>query len=414
MNNTHQRTALVLGSGIQGVLSALALTHAGWRVALVDRAHAPLMGASLSGEGKLHLGYVYGNEPGRATAGLMVEGALRFAELTDTWMPKPIDWRAISSAPFVYAILADSMVPQKMLLEHYHWVDDAIEAQYWQGARYAGIRTFSRCHPIADVHKAGFSGDVVAAYQTSEVAVDPYLLRAELIDALHIRGIDFYPNRSIQSVTRQPYGFAVTSTNRHGNTCTQYADAVVNCLWDGRLAVDASLDIPTPRPCMYRLKFVVNVKLDAPATAPLTTTFALGPYGDVVRRGDGRVYLSWYPVCLGGLSVGMAPPETWRDMLTHPDYMAERMRIATATVSALAERIQALRNARIESVTGGVVVAWGDSDIDTPHSELHRRHAIGVYDHDGYLSVDTGKLTTAPLFAARVAELLGRGKPVCV
>jgi glycerol-3-phosphate dehydrogenase len=62
-------------------------------------------------------------------------------------------------------------------------------------------------------------------------------------------------------------------------------------------------------------------------------------------------------------------------------------------------------------VAAGVVVAWGDSDIDKPDSELHRRLDIGVHDHDGYLSVDTGKLTTAPLFAAKVADVLGTQRP---
>jgi len=80
------------------------------------------------GEGKIHLGYVYGNEPGRATADLMVEGALSFASLIDRWMPRPVDWKAIRSDPFMYAILGDTMVSPDKLAEHYQWVDVAIDA----------------------------------------------------------------------------------------------------------------------------------------------------------------------------------------------------------------------------------------------------------------------------------------------
>jgi len=191
------------------------------------------------------------------------------------------------------------------------------------------------------------------------------------------------------------------------------AEAVVNCLWEGRLAVDATLGITTERNCLYRLRCAVHGRLSPAAARGITTTFALGPFGDVVARADGRVYLSWYPVGLAGLSQGIEPPPAWQAVLEDPDAIDARADIANATVAALAERLPALQGVSIEAITAGIVVAWGASDIDHPASELHHRHAIGVHDGDGYLSIDTGKLTTAPHFAAQVAELLGsRGAPV--
>jgi glycine/D-amino acid oxidase-like deaminating enzyme len=410
MNNhlsISKRSVAVLGAGLQGVLVALALRRAGWRVELIDRAPAPLLGASLRGEGKIHLGYVYGNEPGRATAGLMVEGALSFATLIDRWMPKPIDWKAITSESFLYAILADTMVTPEQLSEHYQWVDDAIEERFDQGETYAGMRTFIRSKELASAHRVGFSGDVITVHSTSELAVDPLLLREELLAALRVEGITFHPNYVVKNVARNSQGFAVEATNHEGGIHTWHTDTVVNCLWDGRLAIDATMGIQAERTCLYRLKYAVNARLKVPPIHNITTTFALGPYGDVVLRSDGRLYLSWYPICLAGISKGLEPPATWLDMLNAPETSEAKMNIATATVDALAKRIPSLQDAHIESVNGGVIVAWGDSDIDHPSSELHRRHAIGVYDYDGYLSVDTGKLTTAPMFAARVADVLG-------
>ena len=69
--------------------------------------------------------------------------------------------------------------------------------------------------------------------------------------------------------------------------------------------------------------------------------------------------------------------------------------------------VQGLRGCGIDVVDAGVIFSWGATDIDDPASELHRRHDIGVRASDGYFSVDTGKLTCAPLFAARLADLLG-------
>ena len=55
------------------------------------------------------------------------------------------------------------------------------------------------------------------------------------------------------------------------------------------------------------------------------------------------------------------------------------------------------------AVDAGVIFAWGATDISDRDSELHRRDA-GVESIDGYHSVNTGKLTTAPLFALDAAD----------
>jgi hypothetical protein len=55
-------------------------------------------------------------------------------------------------------------------------------------------------------------------------------------------------------------------------------------------------------------------------------------------------------------------------------------------------------------LAGGVIFAWGSSGIDDPNSELHNRYAIGPRTLGRYHSVDTGKLTTAPLYAHMVGE----------
>jgi hypothetical protein len=59
-----------------------------------------------------------------------------------------------------------------------------------------------------------------------------------------------------------------------------------------------------------------------------------------------------------------------------------------------------------DDVRGGVIFAWGETDIDDPSSELHERHAIGPRSHGRYHTVDTGKLTTAPLFGKRLADTI--------
>lgn len=56
------------------------------------------------------------------------------------------------------------------------------------------------------------------------------------------------------------------------------------------------------------------------------------------------------------------------------------------------------------TVSGGVITAWGETDISDPASELHRRYEIGVNSAEGHHSIDTGKYTMAPLFARICAD----------
>ena len=78
-------------------------------------------------------------------------------------------------------------------------------------------------------------------------------------------------------------------------------------------------------------------------------------------------------------------------------------------MAALAEIVPSLRRLDPSSlpeatVKGGVIVAWGETDIYDPDSELHRRYEIGITTKGRFHSIDPGKLTMAPLFAEECAE----------
>ena len=73
----------VLGAGIMGCCLALDLAQRGHRVDLIEYASEPMTGASLHNEGKLHLGFVYANDPLKATHGLMLRGSLAFSRIIE-------------------------------------------------------------------------------------------------------------------------------------------------------------------------------------------------------------------------------------------------------------------------------------------------------------------------------------------
>lgn len=390
----------VLGAGLQGVCASLALRRAGWSVTLADRAPEPLLGASLHGEGKVHLGFVYGNEADRSTAALMIEGALAFRRLLDEWTDGAIAWAPVCSEPFGYAVVPDSLVSPGDLEAHYAWVAGQLSAAVQAGEDYLGRRPDCWVERLPHPRLRGVAGELAAAFRTAEVAVEVRRLRPTLLQALARSDVAWRPDTAIDGVRRTGTGFVVEG--RHDGAVVEWpADVVVNCLWDGRLAVDASLDLVPERPWVFRLKRCVEGRLPE-LDAVSSVTFALGPYGDVVVRSDGAVYASWYPAALAGWSHAVAPPESWREPLdpAHLDREAARL------VEGFAPLVPALRHLSDRRVGGGVIFAWGAADIDDPASELHSRSHVGVHAHDGYFSIDTGKLTTAPLFARRLLEAL--------
>ena len=69
----------VLGGGLQGCCTALALAERGVRVTLFDRNARLMTRAAIANEGKIHLGYMYAGDPTLNTARMMMRGALSFA-----------------------------------------------------------------------------------------------------------------------------------------------------------------------------------------------------------------------------------------------------------------------------------------------------------------------------------------------
>ena len=72
---------------------------------------------------------------------------------------------------------------------------------------------------------------------------------------------------------------------------------VVNTLWDGRLAIDATRGIHPGRKWIYRFKHGIRFRLTEAAALP-SVTIVLGPFGDLVAYGNGSFYFSWYPACM--------------------------------------------------------------------------------------------------------------------
>ena len=92
----------------------------------------------------------------------------------------------------------------------------------------------------------------------------------------------------------------------------------------------------------------------------------LGRYGDIVQFPDAPTYLSWYPTCLRGWSTTLEPPTEWNGTCAGipPPEIADA--VERETLQALERIIPGLGASEVQTVDGGVIFSWGETDIDDP------------------------------------------------
>ena len=404
----------VLGGGLQGCLVALALAERGARVTLFERAPALLSRTILASEGKIHLGYVYAGDRSLATARTMMRGALSFAPIVRRFLGSAHSYFN-TSTPFAYAVHRGSLLTAAEVGRYLQAVHvEIMQIGHGREDSYFGIDLAEtpRIRHAADRAHEFDPRSVIAVFDTPEIAIHPSLLAMALRERVVADpSIEVRTHFTVDAIADNDNGFSVVGANAEGNAGGRY-DHVVNALWDGRLAVDVKRGLIPNRPWLHRFKYGIHFVPAKRRVSLPSVTVVLGPFGDIVSYADGSIYLSWYPVCMTGLSIDATPP-AWPKNPAEPlraRLVRKSLEAMTAIVPALGDLDSA--DVRQAEAKGGVIIAWGKTDIDDPGSELHRRYEIGVHSHGHYHSIDPGKLTMAPYFAVLCAERIAGSETI--
>ena len=411
----HSAEVCVLGAGLTGATTALELARAGIDVILLDQDHQPLNRASLRNEGKIHLGFIFAKDDSLATPDLMLEGALSFRRILRRLVGERIDSLS-TSTPFCYLVAEDSLVSPAGLQERYA----AIEQIYINKLRtrpdsnYLGRRPeslFKRIN-LRELPSQVRAARLIGAFRTEELAIDTFELARVIRGALAISPrIRFMSHRKVTAVDRRAGRFRVEGTSPEGSWTVE-AGQIINALWDSRFQIDRTVGIEHPPGWVHRLKYRVIARIPDRMQAGPSVTMVLGPYGDVVIRPNSTAYFSWYPLGLQGWTHALAPPDSWNKPCKGEIGKQAFASIARDLLSAIDHWYPGAAESVPVIVDAGVIVAYGESDVNDPKSGLHDRTRIGVASFDGYHTVDPGKLTTAPLFGVKAARhVLGLAVP---
>ena len=403
----QHKPVVILGAGLQGSCVALELALRGIEVFLLDQDEIPMNRASLRNEGKVHLGLVYAKDRTLVTAILVLQGALHFHYLLARWLGPAIDQFSCST-PFNYLVANDSLLTAEELAKHYSAVESEYHrylAQYPQ-LNYLGKRPerLYRCL-TADELAIDFQPErFQAGFQTAELAVDPEQLAILVRQAINLSSrIQFLPSRRIKAVERVNGLFRIEGTGHEGVWHIE-AQQVVNATWEGRLAIDRSIGLECVDGWLHRLKYRVIARLPESLRDAPSATMVLGRYGDVVIHPNGTVCLSWYPLALQGWSHDLQPPASWDSPCRGQVAQNQSQELAAGVLEAIDSWFPGIGKSQPLLVDAGTIFAYGRTDVDNATSGLHHRTRIGVTSVDGYHTVDTGKLTTAPLVAMSVAD----------
>jgi glycine/D-amino acid oxidase-like deaminating enzyme len=399
---------LILGAGIQGICIALELAKKGKKVIILDQDHIPFNRASLRNEGKVHLGIVYMNDQTFATQKIMLRGALVFRKYLERWIG-PKSYELGLSNPFNYLVAKDSFLSPAQLARKYQKLDYLFNEYTLQNPDwdYLGTKPEFISRQLSDQQTENLYGceAVQGAFETTELSIDTEQLRNHLCDALLNNSlITFLPNHSVKKVSKQADLLKVSGLTL-GEPFSYLTEHVINATWEGKFKLDHSFGIEKPQDLLHRLKYRVMVRIDKELINKPSATMVIGKYGDVVIRKDGTAYLSWYPAGCTDWSHKISPPLIWGKPSSGSVSIEKSAQLSAIFLQEIEKWFPGINKSTPYLVDAGTIVAYGKTDVDDDRSLLHDRTNIGLKSYNGnYHSIDTGKLTTAPLFAVETVD----------
>lgn len=395
----------VLGAGIMGAGLAINLARRGADVTLIDRNERPMTEASRYNEGKIHLGYLYGADASLGTARHILPGGLAFFRLMGELLECDLAEHSTSTDD-VYLVDRDSLVAPDALRAQFEKVSELIR-QHPDASRYLTDVSQAKATRLLPSELDGLASErIVAGFRVPERSVETGWIADTLAAAVAAEShVVFLPGITVTAVTPDLDDSTVEVLGAPG--FSERFDYVVNALWGGRVQIDLTAGLIPAHGWTHRVRWCLFVRTRANLDIP-SALVVLGAFGDVKNYNGRDFYLSWYPAGLvaTGTGVTLAAPEL-------PTGVA-RTQFIEDVRQGLGTRLprigEVLDAAESLTVAGGHVFAEGRGAIGDPASDLHRRDRFGVTRLDNYVSVDTGKYSTAPWLARRLAIDLMAGQ----
>jgi hypothetical protein len=375
-----------------GTCVALFLARRRHDVMLFDQASSPLQRASRWNEGKIHLGYLYAADATLETAKRLLPGGLAFASLFEELAGRKLEH--VTSDDDIYLVHRDSVVSAEEAEAYFGAVSHLVREHtraggYLCDASAAAARPLSRSEleALADPHV------IVKGFRVPERSVSTAAAADSLVAALEAE-----PRIRLRMGERVEGACPATGCDGPWLVNGERFDWVINALWEGRPEVDAAAGLEPEAGWSHRYRVSAFVRTRRHVAAP-SAVVAVGPFGDVKNYNGQDFYVSWYPAGLLAEGFDLAPPSP----PAHDEALVAA-RIAEGLGHALPWAKDLFGQAERLAIAGGYVFAQGRGSLSDRQATLHRRDRWGVRRLGRYISIDTGKYSTAPLTASTLVK----------
>jgi len=397
------RRIAVLGSGIMGSSTALFLARQGIDVSLFDAAKEPFSAASRWNEGKIHLGFLYSADPSLRTLKQVLPGGLVFKPLVEHLTGCSLR-AGTTLTEDIYLCHQDSVVQPDAMWDYYQRVARVVR-QHPDAKQYLADVSECRADQMAksELNTITDSPDIVAGFRIPEHSVTTTWLADRFVDALDAEPrIEQLMDARVTAVSPKtgseadgPW-YVDAASGVHGPY-----DYIINALWEGRMAVDLTAGLKPTGSWSNRFRLSLFVHTTESIDMP-SAVIATGPFGDIKNYNNRDFYLSWYPKGLIADSAAIAPPAPPKLDASREHEISDA--IMTTLGKLLPNCVRIRECAERMELKGGWVYAAGQGKLSDPQSTLHRRSDFGIVRRGTYISVDTGKYSTAPWLARKLAD----------
>ena len=305
MSASGARQVAVLGAGIMGSSTALFLARKGCEVVLVDRAVSPMQAASRWNEGKIHLGFLYAADRSTNSAARMIPGGLSFKALTEELIGTSIK-PAVTHEDDIYLVHPRSVVDAEAMERYFRHVRGLLDALGESPDYLAPIGPVERLS--SNAVEAISAGGIQVGFRVPERSVRTNWIADRFVDALAAE-----PRIRLNMTTTVAGAELVTDSwdgpwAIHSDPPIEGRfDAVVNALWEGRLAVDLASGLSPQSGWSHRFRLSLFARTREPLHLP-NVVLATGPFGDIKNYDGQHFYLSWYPAGLLAEGSDVRPP----------------------------------------------------------------------------------------------------------
>lgn len=388
-----------------GGSTALILARKGASVTLFDALSKPFSAASRWNEGKIHLGFLYNADASMQTAEKIVTGGLLFKPLVEDLIGCSLD-PVVTSTDDAYLCHRESVVMPDDMHDYFRRISAMIR-RHPDASRYLVDVTGCRAERLGarELGEITDSPDILAGFRIPERSVSTTWVADRFVDALCAENrIDMQMDTRIMAVRSDDGARGGGSWHLESESGTYGPfDYVVNALWEGRLAIDRTAGLPLPVTWTNRYRRSVFLRTSRPF-ALQSAIVSTGPFGDIKNYNNRDFYLSWYPAGLAAENTDQLSPT-----ITKQDPHRERAvcSVVFAQLENILPAVAPLRtHAEKMRLEGGWVFALGKGAISDPDSDLHKRTKFGIVRRGTYISVDTGKYSTAPWLAHKIARMI--------